>query len=390
MFYKRVCNHVVDHVCPTKRNGLIPRILQKQSIWAILGVGVALFGFSQLMRVTDYLNIKAEVYPKIIVEYTNKDRATAGLSPLSVNTILEEAAELKVEDMVNNSYFAHTSPAGINPWHWFKQAGYSFVYAGENLAVNFTDSVAVENAWIASPSHRANIMNPNFTEIGVATAKGYYQGAPTTFVVQLFGSPAVTNVVSTPAPQSPKITSVNSANLVDNQKNNDNDASDISNKKESVVAGESIAKTTEQKSAVSEVKNKPSIINEQKDIAKESQENNVLFTSVNNPEATSVVNIDPNIVQTDVAWPTVPKVSFWARLILNINQYIGLIIELIVVALIMATATIVVRERQRHHKVHMAYGILTTIVLTSFLFIGRIGVFAEASSNRVLIVENSF
>jgi hypothetical protein len=92
--------------------------------------------------------------------------------------------------MAKNSYFAHVSPSGLNSWYWFKQAGYSFSYAGENLAVDFTDSDAVNQAWLDSPTHRANILNGHYTEIGIATAEGTFEGHPTTFVVQMFGRPA--------------------------------------------------------------------------------------------------------------------------------------------------------------------------------------------------------
>jgi hypothetical protein len=96
---------------------------------------------------------------------------------------------MKANDMATKGYFAHTSPEGLSPWYWFKQAGYDFVYAGENLAVNFSDSAEVDKAWMNSPGHRDNILNTKYTEVGIATANGMYQGRPTTFVVQEFGRP---------------------------------------------------------------------------------------------------------------------------------------------------------------------------------------------------------
>ncbi len=102
---------------------------------------------------------------------------------------------MKAKDMAENQYFAHTSPTGATPWQWFSKAGYRYSYAGENLAINFTESVDVENAWIASPTHLANLISDKFDETGIATYQGTYQGQPTTFVVQLFGR----------QPQSPKV-----------------------------------------------------------------------------------------------------------------------------------------------------------------------------------------
>jgi hypothetical protein len=109
---------------------------------------------------------------------------------------------MKAEDMAAKGYFAHESPEGLTPWYWFKEAGYQYAYAGENLAVHFTDSTAVVDAWLKSPAHRANVMNGNYTEIGIGTAKGTFEGVDTVFVVQLFGTPALAEVTpATPAPE---------------------------------------------------------------------------------------------------------------------------------------------------------------------------------------------
>lgn len=132
----------------------------------------------------------AAVVSAVLVELANGDRAGAGLSELSVSPRLIAAAQAKADDMAENGYFAHVSPQGVDPWHWFQKAGYSFDYAGENLAVNFADSGDVNTAWMNSPTHRQNILNAHFTEIGIATAQGMYQGRPATFVVQEFGTPA--------------------------------------------------------------------------------------------------------------------------------------------------------------------------------------------------------
>lgn len=132
----------------------------------------------------------AAVVSARLVDLTNTDRSGNGLGTLTVNPVLTAAAQAKANDMAAKSYFAHTSPDGKSSWFWFKQAGYSFSYAGENLAVDFTDSDDVNQAWLNSPTHRANIMNGHFTQIGIATAEGTFEGHPTVFVVQMFGTPA--------------------------------------------------------------------------------------------------------------------------------------------------------------------------------------------------------
>lgn len=131
----------------------------------------------------------AAVISSALVDLANEDREEADLPALAVNPVLVQAAQAKADHMAEHGYFAHVAPDGTDPWHWFAYAGYEYASAGENLAVNFSDSEDVEEAWMKSPSHRANIMSAKFTEIGIATASGEYKGKKTTFVVQMFGTP---------------------------------------------------------------------------------------------------------------------------------------------------------------------------------------------------------
>lgn len=145
------------------------------------------------------------VLPAVVVKLTNEERASINAAPLQRNATLDAAAKLKAEDMAKNEYFAHFSPTGVSPWHWFDQAGYVYAHAGENLAIHFTDSSEVVEAWMDSPTHRQNIVNGLYTEIGVGTAKGKFDGYDTVYVVQLFGTPGVVPakapVVQTPEPK---------------------------------------------------------------------------------------------------------------------------------------------------------------------------------------------
>lgn len=162
------------------------------------GISTALFltlilsvcGLSLVSYFTIRSGALANVISSVLVDLTNADRQTQSLGGLTVNPVLEEAARLKAQDMINRGYFAHVSPDGKDSWYWFQKAGYAFSDAGENLAVDFSDSVDVEKAWMNSPSHRANILNGRYTEVGIAVADGMYRGKPTTFVVQMFGTPA--------------------------------------------------------------------------------------------------------------------------------------------------------------------------------------------------------
>ena len=131
----------------------------------------------------------AEVIPRVLIDLTNRSRTDLALNQLVTSSVLEDAAQRKADDMAAGGYFSHNSPDGKTPWYWFGEAGYDFSYAGENLAIHFSDSPEVVEAWMNSPSHRANIVNENFTEIGIAISQGSFEGKQTIFVVQMFGKP---------------------------------------------------------------------------------------------------------------------------------------------------------------------------------------------------------
>ena len=143
-----------------------------------------------LWQTSDWL--VGAILPAVVVTLTNNERQALSEPPLQRSTVLDQAATLKAEHMASLEYFAHNSPNGFTPWHWFQEVGYVYAYAGENLAVFFSDSDEVVKAWMNSPSHRANIVNATYQEIGIGTAKGRYQGHDTVFVVQLFWNPSNT------------------------------------------------------------------------------------------------------------------------------------------------------------------------------------------------------
>lgn len=178
---------------PHKHNGYKPHFFRVKAVCA-MAVLIAFFfvvalAMQSLMIQSGSSQIGA-VISSVLVELTNTDRKDNSLHELTVNPLLEKAAQMKADDMAAKGYFAHESPDGVTPWHWFNEAGYAFSFAGENLAVYFSDSAELEQAWMNSPAHRANILNGYFTEIGIGMAKGVYQGKETVFVVQEFGRPS--------------------------------------------------------------------------------------------------------------------------------------------------------------------------------------------------------
>lgn len=183
---------VKKYIIPHEDNDHAPHLLRIKGFITLLAVIIGLFSFAagQLLYISTH--DFAAVLSPVLVDLTNMDRETEQLKPLKVNPVLQKAAEMKAKDMAEKGYFTHTSPEGLSPWYWLSQVNYKFTYAGENLAVNFTESADVAKAWMESPSHRNNIMNDKFTEIGIATAEGMYEGKPAIYVVQLFGKPAPT------------------------------------------------------------------------------------------------------------------------------------------------------------------------------------------------------
>jgi len=146
-------------------------------------------------------NFFAAVNKSALLNFANQERQSAGLNTLKEDSRLNDAAYLKAQDMLRNDYFSHTSPSGVSPWYWFSKAGYDYKYAGENLAIDFLDSQELHNAWINSASHRDNIINPNYSSIGIAIVSGEHGGEETTIVVQFFGSPVSINTSTHSAPK---------------------------------------------------------------------------------------------------------------------------------------------------------------------------------------------
>lgn len=138
----------------------------------------------------------AAVIAAALTDLANADRATQGVGMLAVDPVLTAAAQAKADDMAARGYFAHFDPQGKGPWDWMHEYGYHYRYAGENLAIQFGDSADVEKAWLNSPAHRQNLLDPRFTQVGIAVAEGMYEGQPTTFVVQFFGTPATTLAIA--------------------------------------------------------------------------------------------------------------------------------------------------------------------------------------------------
>ncbi len=181
---------VRKYLIPDQENDYTPHLFRGISTAVLTGLVVLLLVISVSSSIIfERSGLLGAIYPAVLVDLANEARVESRYQPLTIDEKLTRAAQLKANDMAEKSYFAHNSPEGLSPWYWIGLSGYQFLYAGENLAVDFSYSKDVNRAWLNSPGHAANILSPNFTQIGIATAEGTYNGRKTTFVVQMFGTP---------------------------------------------------------------------------------------------------------------------------------------------------------------------------------------------------------
>jgi uncharacterized protein YkwD len=125
-----------------------------------------------------------------VLYYTNQERTAKSLSPLVANYRLDQIAALRADDLFNYQYFEHTSPDGQSASDLARKLSYDYLVIGENLALGvFGGQADIVKAWMDSPGHRANILNADFTELGVAVKQGTFNGQPVTIAVQIFAQP---------------------------------------------------------------------------------------------------------------------------------------------------------------------------------------------------------
>jgi hypothetical protein len=188
----------LDHIGDFILKLVYPHEHNNHRPWALQSSGLVIFlvlvlvlqaGANFASRSGSVLGFATNITVAQVTNLTNSERISKGLSTLKTNSSLSKAAEFKAKDMFEDDYWSHFAPDGTSPWYFFNLVGYKYTWAGENLARDFATSSGVVSAWMDSSGHRANVLNPNFTEIGIAVVDGNLQGEDTTLVVQLFGKP---------------------------------------------------------------------------------------------------------------------------------------------------------------------------------------------------------
>jgi uncharacterized protein YkwD len=188
MKLKRLLKHLF---LPHRGNAFRPHALRHKAL-SFYSLGLL---FAQLLfGATIYsgpviMSGDAKTVAKNIITLTNDQRKSVGAGELYENETLNKAAEDKLRDMFDNDYWDHTGPKGQTAWDFIGLEGYRYLLAGENLARGFEKSNDVVQAWMNSPTHRENLLNSKFQEIGIAIGSGRIKGNKTTVIVQLFGQP---------------------------------------------------------------------------------------------------------------------------------------------------------------------------------------------------------
>jgi len=188
--HKQINHHIKMVFIPHKGNQYRPHLIRRYGILTILLLIVGVQAGYNLAVTGSVLGAQISVTSDALLATTNAQRVAQHLPALNLNSQLSDAAYQKANDMLNQQYWDHVAPDGTSPWAWFSKVGYNYSYAGENLAKNFTTADAATTAWMASPEHRINILDSNYTDVGFAVVTGTLKGENTWLIVALYGKPA--------------------------------------------------------------------------------------------------------------------------------------------------------------------------------------------------------
>src|ERR1035437_5559292 len=298
------------HFIPHEGNEHRPHILSEYTTRNIVAIVIFLEIFTFLIPTLTHINMTGgmvAVLPAVLDNLTNQERQAQNLPILTVNPVLNKAAQMKANDMATYGYFAHTSPTGKTPWYWLTQAGYNYQYAGENLAINFSDSKDVTDAWMASPTHKANIIKENYTEIGTGVATGIYQGKETVFVAQDYANPL------------PKTA-------------------------EKIQPAKTAVKITEAIPNVATVKESTNVLGAE--------------TSVNVGNNPGNIVIDKVILMDQT-----PKPTFWQKLLASPRNATNIILYIVFGIIVLALLSYILIKRKNHHIVLTTNGLIVLAII---------------------------
>lgn len=341
---------VFKHIfIPHEANEYKPHFFRGAVVIAIVSLSIFLLGVS--VGNSFFLKktvLGASVTASVLVDLANDSRLSYNEQPLVRNITLDRAAQMKGEDMVLNGYFAHDSPTGVTPWHWFKKAGYVFLYAGENLAINFSDSQDVNNAWLNSPKHRENLLNGKFKEVGMATVEGRYKNSETIFVVQMFGTPAKALSQTNKSPVTASPTSALSTGS----------STTVAVNTVPQVKGETtnnvVPTTTLSDSTSSSVGfNEPTII------------------ALSDSNDVAIVKNTDNVTPLEITMVENYETPWYGKFLFNGSSYIDILYKILCVIVVVALFTMIFIEVRRQHYKHIAYGVILLLVIVILMYANK-------------------
>ncbi len=365
-FWQKLKHYFIPH----QGNDFKAHIFRETSLSVLLLVVVGSF-FIGLVHQFALINSNylANIYSGVLVDLANEDRIDNSLSHLTVNPILEEAAKMKAEDMAAKGYFAHYGPDGSAPWDWMKKAGYQFIYAGENLAIDFSDSEDVNTAWLHSPTHRANILNSKFTEIGIATTKGFYNGRETIYVVQMFGTPLRPSLslpvttASVPVSQLAQLPATNPSPQVEGATNVNTTPKPITPAPVKTTP-KTIAKVSLDSPKVTTVASSSN----ETPTSKES------FIAVSTESTSSIVGQ----VQNEDVKKDSGLITFAKKVATNPIKTIETIYGFVAILILIGLVGVVVKDLETHHLKHALGGVLLMVIIVTLGYLYKAFVFSSA------------
>lgn len=158
-------------------------------VLVLFASGYSVGSLLRLSTKNQVLGISTQLQTEKIITLINLERAKHSLRALTPNEQLNRAAEQKGEFMINHNYWAHISPDGIEPWQFIHQQEYFYLSAGENLARDFNREEDLVAAWMASPTHRDNLLNSDFSQMGIAIVEGIIDHQPVILIVNFYAQP---------------------------------------------------------------------------------------------------------------------------------------------------------------------------------------------------------
>lgn len=172
---------------------------------SLMASGVFLFLVLSILLSVVSTNPAVAFGASTIFNLSNDARLAEDLPKLVLSEELTTAAQAKAEAMVADNYFEHTAPDGTTGWDYIDETGYAYTFAGENLAASNENDISVVDGWLNSPGHRANLLNAEFSDIGLGIASkdsyGEYQNVY--FIVALYAVPAVDKSIALSKTNSP-------------------------------------------------------------------------------------------------------------------------------------------------------------------------------------------